>query len=375
MLGVTGRNRDETRSVGHPRRWLWTGIILLVAAAIGLLVCLLADFEEVGEWALALLFLVCPFLISGIYCLRRGMKALALEKQLSSELAYEGQGGVKPSTFSEVKGFAMRKVIVQESPTVSKIVVKMPVWFRVVAWFELLFGVPLFLVGLGAIIAEGTDTDLWIPGLFGLLFIMLGIWMLGVTTKVTFNKSLGDINIARGHVPLFLWFLRTKCISREEARSAFSHSVQQWVSTGSTSGGTATFYETKVIMSSGKELKLYGGGTNQDVAAYLAKRILDFAQEVEVKSSPDAKFSMRVEEAFQATFASGALGMVVEGTVEQGTIRDGDEVEIRGYRGTKRAKVFEIDAPEGFAAGDNIRLLIEDLTERDVMLGDIVERV
>lgn len=238
-------------------------------------------------------------------------------------------------------------------------------------WLILLFG-----VGLGAIIWEGANTDLWIPGLIGLLLSLVGIWMVGMTTKAAFNQLLGHITIARGHVPLFLWFLRTKRISREEARSVFVDSIQRWVYSGGTTGGRVTVYAVKVITSLGKKPTLYDGGNSRGAADYLAKRILDFAQETEVELRSGVKFSMRVEEAFQATFTSGALGMVVGGTVEQGTIRNEDEVEIRGYQGTKRAKVFEVDTLKGSAAPDErVRLLIEDLTEDDVKLGDIVERV
>ena len=53
-----------------------------------------------------------------------------------------------------------------------------------------------------------------------------------------------------------------------------------------------------------------------------------------------------------------------------------DEVEIGGYRGTKRAKVFEVDTTTGSGvAGEKVRLLIEALTEDDVKRGDIVERI
>jgi len=62
--------------------------------------------------------------------------------------------------------------------------------------------------------------------------------------------------------------------------------------------------------------------------------------------------------------------------VEQGTIRSGDWVDIKGYQRTKRAKVFEVDNTLGSAdAGGKVRLLIEDLIDTDVGLGDIVERV
>jgi len=51
-------------------------------------------------------------------------------------------------------------------------------------------------------------------------------------------------------------------------------------------------------------------------------------------------------------------------------------VDIKGYQRTKRAKVFEVDNTLGSAdAGGKVRLLIEDLIDTDVGLGDIVERV
>ena len=85
---------------------------------------------------------------------------------------------------------------------------------------------------------------------------------------------------------------------------------------------------------------------------------------------------MRVDEAFRATFATGALGMVVGGRVEQGAITNGDDVEIRGRGRRKKAKVFEVDTLEGSGAqGERVRLLVEDVTEDDVKWGDIVERV
>jgi len=163
--------------------------------------------------------------------------------------------------------------------------------------------------------------------------------------------------------------LRTKRISKEEARSVFIGSEQEKYA------GFMTGYEVMVTMSSGKEVKLYDDW-NSDRADYLAKRIMDFAQEAEVELSPGAKFSMRVEEVFRALFASGTLGMVVGGRVEQGTIRNGDEVEVRGRGRSRRAKVFEVDTLTGSgAAGERVQLLIEDLTEDDIRWGDIVERV
>ncbi len=212
--------------------------------------------------------------------------------------------------------------------------------------------------------------------LFGasLGILLLGIWFVGWTTKVTLDEALGYVTVTRGHCPLFLWFLRTKRISKDEARSVFVGSEKEKYF------GVMTGYEVMVTMSSGKELQLYDDW-NSDRADYLVKRILDFAEEAgnesrQLKARADAKFSMRVEEVFEALFASGTLGMVVGGRVEQGTIRNGDEVEVRGRGRSRRAKVFEVDTLTGSgAAGERVQLLIEDLTEDDVRWGDIVERV
>lgn len=289
----------------------------------------------------------------GIYGIRRGRKAQAVEVQPGSEPA------AKP--FQEtIRSDSLVK------DTESKIVIKMPWWFRVTFWPILLFGILLLFVGL-ADIPTGDAGAFWIGG-FGLLFTLLGIWTVGMTTKVNFNKPPGYMTVIRGHRPLFLWFLRIKRISKEEARSVFVHTHHSiW--------DPYIHHEVRVVARSGKEVELYHTGKWGDIADYLAKRILDFAQE-EVELRPGARFSMRVDEAFQTTFATGALGMVVGGRVEQGTITNGDDVEIRGRERRKKAKIFEVDTLEGSGAeGERVRLLVEDVTEDDVRWGDLVEKV
>jgi len=159
--------------------------------------------------------------------------------------------------------------------TPSEIIIKMPWWFRVIAWAELLLGAGFFTGYLPAILADPNSETL-IPAGFGLLFILLGIWMVGMTTKVTFNQPPGYMTVTRGHIPVFLWFLRTRVvISREEARSVVVGSVQRSVGEY---GGTKTAYDVMVVTTSGKEVKLYDGGWKRDKADYLAKRILEFSQ-------------------------------------------------------------------------------------------------
>jgi len=56
--------------------WFWAGVILLAMGAMGLLLCLLVDLEGGGEWAIALLLFVAPFVIPGIFCVMRSRKAV-----------------------------------------------------------------------------------------------------------------------------------------------------------------------------------------------------------------------------------------------------------------------------------------------------------
>lgn len=347
------------QSTGKGRRaWFWIGVILLSVSALWWILLIVSVGDKGDAFLTGVITTVVPIGI-GIYGIMRSRKAQAVEVQLGSEPA------VKP-----VQETQHRLGLTKESK--SEILMKMPWWFRVVAWGELLVGLTFLIEFLPASLADPNSETL-IPAGFGLLFLLLGIWMVGMTTKVTFHTPLGYMTVIRGYCPLFLWFLRIKRISREEARSVFVSSAARMAGSG---GATATGYNVMVIMSSGKEVKLYDAGWKKDKAENLAKRILDFAQVAEVELSPGAKFSMRVEEALQATFITGALGMVVGGRVEQGNIQNGDEVEIRGYRGTRRAKVFEVDTLNGSGGqGERVRLLIEDLTEDDVKWGDIVERV
>ncbi len=88
-------------------------------------------------------------------------------------------------------------------------------------WFGLLmilFGIPIILLGLD-LADKNLGGGLALIGA-GLGFVLVGIWMMGLNTKAIFNQSFGHMTMTRGVIPVFLWFLRTKCISREELRSA-----------------------------------------------------------------------------------------------------------------------------------------------------------
>ena len=69
--------------------------------------------------------------------------------------------------------------------------------------------------------------------------------------------------------------MRTKRISREEAKSAFACVIDHWWDEGS-------HHEVRVVANSGKEVKLLDGGRYQDIANYLAIRIKDWAEEAVV---------------------------------------------------------------------------------------------
>jgi len=125
------------------------------------------------------------------------------------------------------------------------------------------------------------------------------------------------------------------------------------------------------------------------ITIYVAKRVLDYAKAADSKEHGqwldegdqprlglDARFSMRVEEAFPAAFVTGETGVVVEGIVGQGSIQKGDALEILGIGYRKKARVFDVDTCTGYGGiGEKIRLLIEGVTAHDVWPGDMVVRV
>ena len=98
----------------------------------------------------------------------------------------------------------------------------------------------------------------------------------------------------------------------------------------------------------------------------------------EIKAKSQLKFSMQVREVHGGlTSEAGATGVLIDGRVEQGIVRNGDEVEIKGRGATRMAKV-EVDDPKGFAVpGEEVLLYVEGLTGGDIDIekGDVVEKV
>lgn len=153
--------------------------------------------------------------------------------------------------------------------TESEITIKMPIWFRVMAWIYLLVDAPIVIWGL-IMILVGAENEWYELTAVAFLLFMLGMWAVGMTTKLNLNKPEGFITVTSGHVPLFIWFLRKRIISKEEANSAF---VAHRRTTG--------FYDVKLVTASGKEALIFKS-RRAEVADYLAKRIASFSEQSEV---------------------------------------------------------------------------------------------
>ena len=159
--------------------------------------------------------------------------------------------------------------------TQSEIVVRKSLWWRVFMWFFTGLATMFFIAGL--VQSLGGELGALIMAGIGLLFTLLGISFVRMNTKVNFNKPFGYITVARGNYPSFLWSLRTKVISREEAKSVFVYPVEGGFTDGFGNTTTRTVsYRVTVVMLSGKEIMLHDDG-RADVADHLAKRILGFS--------------------------------------------------------------------------------------------------
>ncbi len=159
----------------------------------------------------------------------------------------------------------------------SEIVIKQSQWIYVGGWGILLFGLLFFIGYLPSILAD-LNSETLIPTGFGLFFVLLGIWIVGWTTKVTFDKPPGYLTVSRGNWPLFLWFLRTKRFSRQEVKSVFAYSRDPWWWTYEGSD----MHEVRAVANSGKEVILCNVGWKHDIASYLANRIENWANEAVV---------------------------------------------------------------------------------------------
>ena len=146
-------------------------------------------------------------------------------------------------------------------------------WLKLVGgWVMLVCGCVGLLVTLVVIGDEpGVVRD---PGFMDMMgginafMFLFAIWLLGSTTKITLLP--GYIVVSRGHIPLFLWFLRTKYISTDEAKSAFVD-TEPW----ETEASRGETYLVRVVRESGKSVTLHED-QDYDVAHHLVQRIREF---------------------------------------------------------------------------------------------------
>jgi elongation factor Tu len=88
--------------------------------------------------------------------------------------------------------------------------------------------------------------------------------------------------------------------------------------------------------------------------------------------SADPFFRMTVEDVFSIK----GRGTVVTGQIESGTLRVNDEVYIRSARSSRKTIVTGIEAfrkiLDQAQAGDNVGVLLRDVTKQDVQHGDVL---
>lgn len=89
--------------------------------------------------------------------------------------------------------------------------------------------------------------------------------------------------------------------------------------------------------------------------------------------STDPAFRMKIADVFTIK----GRGTVVVGQIESGTLKKGDEVQITGQLGAKKTaavagiEMFQKQLAEA-KPGDNIGVLLKNITKDDVQRGDIL---
>ncbi len=88
--------------------------------------------------------------------------------------------------------------------------------------------------------------------------------------------------------------------------------------------------------------------------------------------STDPFFRMTVDDVFSIK----GRGTVLTGKIESGTLKVGDEVAIQGKNGEKRVVVAGVEMFRKMLnqanAGDNVGVLLRDITKQDVQRGDVL---
>lgn len=160
-----------------------------------------------------------------------------------------------------------------------------------VGWFFVLVGVLFVLFAVasiayilsGVVLLRGFEGvslgEFWLFIGLAIPFLLLGIWLAGLRTKMTCSTSSGYITVTRGVFPIYLPSLRTKRISREEARTVFVDAETR--ARESFTGETSSYnvYVIKVRLSSRKTLTIADAGRKRQRVEDLVRRIRELAGE------------------------------------------------------------------------------------------------
>ena len=93
-------------------------------------------------------------------------------------------------------------------------------------------------------------------------FALMGIWLAGLTTTVTFDRYAESMTVTRGYVPIYIWWQRTKSISRDTARTVHVTTREY---------AESTEYRVEVDTESGKTLMLFRDARPDDANDLVAR--------------------------------------------------------------------------------------------------------
>ncbi len=145
--------------------------------------------------------------------------------------------------------------------------------FVFMGWFFVVLGVFLLLSVVVTLADVAVFTWVGVP------FILFGIWLAGLGTKMSWQPGSKYITVTRGMFPIFLSPLRTKRISRAEAqRAVLQTNTHKW---GTMTGQVvrSNVYSVNVPLLRGGTLTIASVGRNERRAVDLVRRIRNFARQ------------------------------------------------------------------------------------------------
>ena len=137
-------------------------------------------------------------------------------------------------------------------------------WAVWIGWI-LLLAAPLLLSFSLFKFASGEDELGAAVLVFVPILALVGIYLAGSATTITFHTYTDSMTVTRGFIPIFMWRRRTKYVSRETARTAIVTSVAG-------DGDSETRYRVEVITESGDAFVLFMDN-NSESANDLAVKI------------------------------------------------------------------------------------------------------